>query len=182
MVSEIATHSLGNGLTGGPNSDDSSSMYTDDDGARVKTLHTLLKAVAEVYELAREEGIMSVRYLNGRQGRKNVTKAKVDEVHEAIRYHGLTMIGTQLQEKILKPFVEKKVMTKPLLTMIITDGAVSSSFSSRDCTDRVSRSRVRVRGFWRKISTIALLVYKAALSRRRRTVSTAMISNRELNF
>ncbi|KAI5841682.1 hypothetical protein BZA05DRAFT_210917 [Tricharina praecox] len=109
--------------------DDSSSMYTDDDGARVKTLHTLLKAVAEVYELAREEGIMSVRYLNGRQGRKNVTKAKVDEVHKAIRYHGLTMIGTQLQEKILKPFVEKKVMTKPLLTMIITDGAIEGESS-----------------------------------------------------
>jgi len=110
-------------------------MATEDGGKRISTLLKVLEAVAGVYELAREGGIMSVRYLNGRQGRKDVTTAKVDEVHASIRYNGVTRIGTELQEKIIKPFVQNKKMEKPLLTMVITDGDVSSSLSIRGYTD-----------------------------------------------
>ena len=149
-----------------PDSDDSSSMDFEDDGRRKKTLKKVLDAIAEVYELARDEGIMSIRYLNGRQGRKDVTRDKVEDLHNAIQYNGVTMIGTQLQAKILKPFVEQKDMTKPLLIIVITDGSVSPPSSTSRCADYVSRSRVRGRDFWRKSSTTALLGYNRIPERR----------------
>lgn len=105
--------------------DDSSSMEYAEGGRRKEKLRDVLSAIAEIYGLAREQGIVSVRSLNGPRGRKDVTLDKVAGVHSKIVYGGVTMIGTQLQNKILNPFVLSKArMEKPLLTIIITDGNV----------------------------------------------------------
>ena len=113
--------------------DDSSSMEYAEGGLRKEKLRDVLNAVAEIYGLAREQGIVSVRSLNGPRGRKDVTLNKVADVHNKIVYGGVTMIGTQLQNKILNPFVLSKTrMEKPLLTIIITDGNVCSPYSLRN--------------------------------------------------
>ena len=100
------------------------------------TLFRVLKAVVEVYRLARDGGLTTVHYLNGRQVFSDVTTPKLKEVHANIRYSGITMLGTQLQKKILKPFIEQKPIVKPLLTMVITDGNVSLSCSTLELADR----------------------------------------------
>ena len=131
-----------------PKSDDSSSMEFTDDGRRKETLKKVLEAVADVYKLARDRGIVSVRFLNAPRGRKDIRAADITSLHAAIQFDGVAMTGTELQNKILKPFVlQPKTMTKPLLTMIITDGDVSSLCCTARCADWVSRSRVSRRGF-----------------------------------
>ncbi|KAI5841687.1 hypothetical protein BZA05DRAFT_412948 [Tricharina praecox] len=98
-------------------------MVTDDSGQRPATLFRVLETVAKIYGLAREAGIVSIRYLNGRRSHSNITSDKIETVCDEIKFKGLTKIGTQLQEKILEPFV-KSTMTKPLLVMVITDGNI----------------------------------------------------------
>lgn len=138
-----------------PNIDDSSSMEYEDGGNRKDMLKKVLEAIADVYELAREEGIVSVRFLNNPTGRKDIKKADVAGLHAEIQYDGVTMTGTELQNKILKPFVlePQTPMRKPLLTMIITDGDVSLTttvlYYRAACghhADSVSRLRARSRG------------------------------------
>jgi len=105
--------------------DDSSSMKYDEGGTRQDTLKQVLTEVASIYSLARPNGIRSVRFLNTKQGKKDVNPARVEEVLK-VQYYGLTKIGTELKRKILNPFVLKDglAMEKPVLAMIITDGDV----------------------------------------------------------
>jgi hypothetical protein len=105
--------------------DDSSSMKYDEGGKRQDTLKQVLSEVASIYSLARTNGIRSVRFLNTKQGKKDVNSARVEEVLK-VPYYGLTRIGTELKRKILNPFVLKDGLTmeKPILAMIITDGDV----------------------------------------------------------
>jgi hypothetical protein len=104
--------------------DDSTSMAVAQDGKRPEHLQKVLTEVSDIYSLARQQGINSVRFLNTKQGKKDVTPDRVAEVLK-VRYYGLTKIGTNLQKKILEPFVLNKKMEKPLLIMVITDGDVS---------------------------------------------------------
>ncbi|KAA8894981.1 hypothetical protein FN846DRAFT_998187 [Sphaerosporella brunnea] len=108
--------------------DDSDTMVLAEEGQRKVTLHKVLMEVSDIYSLARDEGIVSVRFFNTKKGRKNVTPAKVDDVLNKVAYTGLTKIGTELKQKILDPFLYKEAaagkLKKPLLIMIITDGDV----------------------------------------------------------
>ncbi|KAI5841684.1 hypothetical protein BZA05DRAFT_412934 [Tricharina praecox] len=106
--------------------DDSSSMEYGQDQERRAALSNVLTAVAKVYELARDEGIVAVRFLNTQVVEKDIRSADVAEVLEYLEYNGVTMIGTQLQEKVLRPFVEypRIPMTKPVLTIVITEGSI----------------------------------------------------------
>ncbi|KAI5841677.1 hypothetical protein BZA05DRAFT_344822 [Tricharina praecox] len=104
--------------------DDSSSMDAENGGKREETLFRVLGTVADIYQLAREEGIVAIRLFNTREGWSDVSRDKVEELYAGIHYYGVSMIGTQLQEKILEPFVENKRMEKPLLTMVISDGKI----------------------------------------------------------
>jgi hypothetical protein len=107
--------------------DDSSSIAYAAGSDRKRKLLFILEAVAEIYGLAREQGIVSVQFLNEPKGRENVTPAMVANFRSNIRYGGVTMLGTQLQEGILDPFVlSRERMDKPLLTIIVTDGNVCS--------------------------------------------------------
>jgi hypothetical protein len=103
-------------------------MRLEEGGERIKTLKKVLKEVAAIYENARDEGILSIKFLNASQGKKDVTTPKLNAEPgplSHIRWSGITKIGTQLENRILKNFVYGKKMTKPLLVMIITDGDVS---------------------------------------------------------
>ncbi|KAL0639094.1 hypothetical protein Q9L58_001777 [Maublancomyces gigas] len=103
--------------------DDSDSMVYDQKGARIKTLQKILNAIADIYNLAREQGILTVRFLNATKGKKNVTAKTVKTVIKGHDYGGVTRIGTELKKKILDKFVLGVDMKKPLLIMVITDGA-----------------------------------------------------------
>lgn len=102
--------------------DDSDSMKYEENGERIKTLQRTLENIASVYGLARDQGIMTVRFLNAPQGKKNVTGKTVKTVLKGHNYGGVTRIGTELKKKILDRFITKD-MQKPLLIIIITDGA-----------------------------------------------------------
>lgn len=99
-------------------------MVYDQKGARIKTLQKILNAIADIYNLARDRGIMTVRFLNATKGKKNVTAQTVKTVIKGHDYGGVTRIGTELKKKILDKFVLGIEMKKPLLIMVITDGAV----------------------------------------------------------
>lgn len=93
---------------------------------RRQTLNMVLQHVCEVYECTRPQGVLSVKWFNDRQGRKDVTKAKAEG--DQLKNHpcsGVTRIGTELKKKIIDKFVYNgKDMEKPLLVIVITDGKV----------------------------------------------------------
>ncbi|CCX07785.1 Similar to hypothetical protein [Tuber melanosporum Mel28]; acc. no. XP_002835367 [Pyronema omphalodes CBS 100304] len=69
------------------------------------------------YTYAREKGIVAIRLLNHEK------KAKVEKLMPMIKYDGISMIGTQLEAKILKHYIyEPAKLEKPLLVVTITDG------------------------------------------------------------
>lgn len=71
------------------------------------------------YTYAREKGIVAIRLLNHEK------KAKVEKLMPMIKYDGISMIGTQLEAKILKHYIyEPAKLEKPLLVVTITDGDV----------------------------------------------------------
>jgi hypothetical protein len=117
--------------------DDSDSMKYEENGERIKTLQKTLDNIANVYGLARDQGIITVRFLNAPQGKKNVTVKTVKSVLKNHNYGGVTRIGTELKKKILDRFVNKD-MAKPLLIMIITDGAVRPRIVLETCLGRIS--------------------------------------------
>lgn len=127
-------------------------MVYDQKGARIKTLQKILNAIADIYNLARDRGIMTVRFLNATKGKKNVTAQTVKTVIKGHDYGGVTRIGTELKKKILDKFVLGIEMKKPLLIMVITDGAVRYPIPPYTWT-RVeslisSRPREKARTFW----------------------------------
>lgn len=94
---------------------------------RKKTLKKTLEEITKIYDLANATGILSVRFINHKQGKKNVTNKKVEDLFHGRIYTGFTMIGTALEKKVLKKFVlDEPNMKKPLLVMTVTDGMVSS--------------------------------------------------------
>lgn len=106
--------------------DDSDSMVYAQNGERIKTLQEILNNIADIYGLAKDTGISTVRFLNAAKGKKNVTAKTVKTVIKGHDYGGVTRIGTELRKKILDRFVLGKEMKKPLLVLVITDGAVRS--------------------------------------------------------
>jgi hypothetical protein len=101
-------------------------MVLEENGERRENLKKVVREVVDIYSLARKRGIVSVRYFNTRIGKKNVTLDNEDFLSE-VCYTGMSMIGTELQKKILDPFIHSigpENSFKPLLVMIITDGEV----------------------------------------------------------
>lgn len=104
-------------------------MRTEQGGSRIETLKATLGAITSVYDLANPQGILSVRFLNTSKGRRNVNEEKAKTLLDDHVYRGVTRIGTELERKILNRFIwnPKDPPKKPLLVMIVTDGAVGSS-------------------------------------------------------
>ncbi|KAI5841694.1 hypothetical protein BZA05DRAFT_211362 [Tricharina praecox] len=95
------------------------------ENARRETLKTLLDAIVDVYELANDKGVVSVRCCNLHDqctDHKDVRRSEVSGILETIKYGESAEVGGQLKKRILRPFVEHKTMIRPLLTIVITNG------------------------------------------------------------
>ena len=130
-------------------SDDSASMEFVESGKRKEALVDVLHFLARLYGAVSEgiHGIKAIRFLNGGQHLKDgqplsvnnlKKKEDIEDVIMAHKFKGLTQIGAGLMREILKPFVfahdpswvkgtPKKLqqLERPLLIMVITDGAVT---------------------------------------------------------
>ena len=109
--------------------DDSDSMVNEDNGERKKTLIEYVDHITDIYSMANESGILAMRFINGRGGKKKWTgEPSSREYLESHKYEGLTRIGTELKKKILDFYaIRNSKQSKPLLVLIVTDGAVGLS-------------------------------------------------------
>ena len=123
-------------------------------GKRKTALKDVLHFLACLYGTVTGRGIKAIRFLNDRSHHKKDRILEEKDVHDLINSHkfeGLTRIGAGLMRHILKPFVfeddpswvpgtpkKLRAMERPLLIMVITDGAVTfPSPSSIDLRIRV---------------------------------------------
>ena len=117
------------------------SMQFEENGKRKEAVKHVLEIIAEVYGAVygKKRGIRAIRFLNGSDDLKadNIqTREEIDELIDNHVFEGLTRIGTGLMQKILKPFVFNDTvkwdkqprkpgkLERPLLILVITDGAV----------------------------------------------------------
>lgn len=89
-----------------------------------RILANTMKEICKIYSLANTDGIKAVRFLNHRQGKKNVKLSGVSDVMGRCAHTGLSRIGTELHRRVLDTLVIKAAMSKPLLVVIVTDGTV----------------------------------------------------------
>jgi len=102
-------------------------MTYEEGGVKQKTLVQLIDLITETYSMANESGILAMRFLNHRQGKRNWTGKSQEYLDHHIN-GGLARIGTELKKKILDRFViGKSNQSKPLLVIIATDGIVCLS-------------------------------------------------------
>jgi len=102
-------------------------MISEDDGERKETLIQFVDHITEIYSMVNESGILAMRFMNHAGGKKN-WKNKSQDYLDNHTYGGVTRIGTELKKKILDKFVIRNSgQSKPLLVLIVTDGAVSLS-------------------------------------------------------
>ncbi|RPB26488.1 hypothetical protein L211DRAFT_680078 [Terfezia boudieri ATCC MYA-4762] len=124
--------------------DDSMSMEFEEYGKRKVAVKNVLAFIADIYGAVSDmkRGIRAIRFLNGKDdldADNIMTAAEIDKVIDNHEFQGLTRIGTGLMQRILKPFVfdqtvpwnkksgearKLKQLGRPLLIMVITDGAV----------------------------------------------------------
>ena len=123
--------------------DDSASMEFVESGKRKEALMDVLHFLARLYGAVSKDmrGIRAIRFLNGGDhlNADNLNKEDIENVIKAHRFKGLTRIGAGLMREILKPFVfaddpswvkgtpKLRQLERPLLIMVITDGAVTFS-------------------------------------------------------
>lgn len=101
-------------------------MTTEEDGKRIEALEKTLSLVARVYELVREDGIVTIEFLNELDGEDNIGEVDIPAVIKEHKFTGWTRIGTELERKILNRLVHKE-MKRPLLVLTITDGDVGDA-------------------------------------------------------
>ncbi|PUU79846.1 hypothetical protein B9Z19DRAFT_1045931 [Tuber borchii] len=126
--------------------DDSDSMIGEENGKRKKTLIEFVDHITDIYQMANKSGILAMRFLNGSRGKKNWT-GRSQKYLDRHTYSGLTKIGTELKEKILDIYAIKNAkQSKPLLVLIVTDGAVEGERKGhlkkviRDCVNERERA------------------------------------------
>lgn len=89
-----------------------------------RILTNAMKEICKIYSLANDSGIKAVRFLNHRQGKKDVKLSDVPVIMDRCAHTGLSRIGTELHRRVLDSLVLKADMSKPLLVIIVTDGTV----------------------------------------------------------
>ena len=99
-------------------------MRTEEGGNRIEALKSTLLLIAEVYTLARSNGILAIDFLNDSTEEMDVCTDTVAEIINKHSIFGWARVGTELKRKVLDGFVEDN-MKKPLLVITITDGGVS---------------------------------------------------------
>ena len=103
--------------------DDSDSMIWEENGERKKTLVELVDHIRKICSMANESGTPAMRFMNRAGDMENWT-GKWQEYLDHNSYGGLTKIGTELNKILDKFAVGDPNQKKPLLVLIITDGAV----------------------------------------------------------
>jgi len=102
-------------------------MIYEERGARKQTLIQFVDHITEIYSMANESGILALTFMNRGGGRQNWT-GKSQEYLDHHSYGGVRRIGTAVKRRILDKFViGNPNQTKPLLVLIVTDGAVCLS-------------------------------------------------------
>lgn len=121
------------------------------EAGRKVLLKDYLDLIVEIYSLAREQGINSVRFLNNHQETRNVTEGRKDSVLTKTAYGGVTRLGSELHRKIIIPFTSN-TMTKPLLVIVTTDGDVRDPLKVHRVTFNpiFPRSKAKEMVCWRK--------------------------------
>ena len=104
--------------------DDSDSMIHEESGKRKRALIQFVDHITKICSMANESGILAIRFMNSRGGKKNWT-GSLQEYLDQHSYGGMARIGTALKRRILDKFaIGNPNQSKPLLVLIVTDGAV----------------------------------------------------------
>lgn len=97
-------------------------------------LERFLDCVIEIYILARDEGVRSVRFVSHNQGKRNVGRGDVKEVLNRVSSTrmGFSRVDVELHRKIIVPFVlgakeKPAVIKRPILVMIVGHGSLVKS-------------------------------------------------------
>jgi hypothetical protein len=119
--------------------DDSGSMAFEESGERIDDLKLIVSRVAQVASLFDRDGI-TVRFINSnKEGDGLRTPADIEALFQGLPFNGGTQLGTQLNQKLLQPFVAQRLQNgsfaKPVLVIVITDGEPSGE--PRETTSRV---------------------------------------------
>jgi hypothetical protein len=118
--------------------DDSGSMTRDD---RVDDLKMIIRMVSDICTAFDDDGII-VRFINSSaEGNGISTAGDVEQLISKVDFSGGTMIGTQLERKLIQPFASTKQMKKPILILTITDGEPNGE--PRDKLQHVIENSVR---------------------------------------
>eukprot|EP00891_Asterochloris_glomerata_P006504 jgi/Astpho2/6504/Aster-06964 len=107
--------------------DDSSSMKYVDKGERIDDLNAIVEKVTEVATLFDDDGI-TCRFMNSPACGDNIRDPGAAQkfIRTQSKYEGMTPMGSQLEAKILHPFLGqalfKRNLEKPMLVICVTDG------------------------------------------------------------
>jgi len=106
--------------------DDSGSMVFEENGERIQDLKVILGRVAEVATMFDDDGII-IRFMNcGVEGNGIRDTTSASNLVSQVQFNGLTPLGTNLNSKVIQPFlanaVQSRTLQKPILVIIITDG------------------------------------------------------------
>lgn len=104
-------------------------MESEQQGERIKTLHSTVSEIATIYQLANPTGIRAIKFMNSKRGLLNVRRGNLDKHFNEMSYNGIRRIGSTLKSKILSQYVSKNSMKRPLLIVVITGGEVGSPTS-----------------------------------------------------
>lgn len=107
--------------------DNSGSMQFEQGGERIDDLKMILSRVTFATSLFDHDGI-EIRFLNGQiEGNHVNSEAQATQLVQQVKFSGLTPLGTALDQKILQPMllnpVRSQQLRKPLMIIVITDGA-----------------------------------------------------------
>lgn len=123
--------------------DDSGSMAFEENGERINDLKFILSKVSGIATLFDDDGIV-VRFMNSNVNGDGVRSAgDVANLMSQVRFSGATPLGTNLDRKVIQPFVLGQAMSntssmaKPVLAIVITDGEPYGE--SRDTVIQVIR-------------------------------------------
>ncbi|KIW59886.1 hypothetical protein PV05_00150 [Exophiala xenobiotica] len=130
--------------------DDSGSMQFEENGERIDDLKLILSRVAYATSLFDEDGIQ-VRFMNSPDQGNNIrSEQQVTEMISRTRFSGLTPMGRELDNKILRPLVLQNArngtLRKPVLVITITDGQPTGESSGdvariiKNASDELARN------------------------------------------
>ena len=130
--------------------DDSGSMMFEEGGERVDDLKAIISKVAPIATLFDDDGIL-VRFINSNVNGDGIRNAaETESLIQQIRFSGGTPLATQLEAKVIKPFVLNQAtanaMPKPVLVIAITDGEPSDGrYKMRDVISSTKQKLARTK-------------------------------------